>query len=81
MLNSEEPNQPLLIAKVGYMWSEGSNKTMFHAHLFCRGTDTVLGETSDPRELFVVDVCENCPLGSIVRKAQVFFFKHHFEII
>ncbi|KAK4878394.1 hypothetical protein RN001_010900 [Aquatica leii] len=70
MLNSEEPNQPLLIARVGYMWQE-KNETMFHAHLFCRGSDTVLGETSDPRELFVVDICENCPLGSIVRKADV----------
>ncbi|KAK5638240.1 hypothetical protein RI129_012535 [Pyrocoelia pectoralis] len=70
MLNSEEPNQPLLIARVGYMWQEG-DETSFHAHLFCRGSDTVLGETSDPRELFVVDVCENCPLGSIVRKAKV----------
>ncbi|KAB0791577.1 hypothetical protein PPYR_03377 [Photinus pyralis] len=70
MLNSEEPNQPLLIARVGYMWQEG-DETLFHAHLFCRGSDTVLGETSDPRELFVVDVCENCPLGSIVRKAKV----------
>ncbi|KAF5294330.1 hypothetical protein FQR65_LT10783 [Abscondita terminalis] len=70
MLNSEEPNQPLMIARVGYMWQE-KNVTMFHAHLFCRGSDTVLGETSDPRELFVVDICENCPLGSIVRKADV----------
>ncbi|KAF5303293.1 hypothetical protein FQA39_LY10032 [Lamprigera yunnana] len=70
MLNSEEPNQPLLIARVSYMWQE-NKETLFHAHLFCRGSDTVLGETSDPRELFVVDVCETCPLGSIVRKADV----------
>ncbi|KAK5639618.1 hypothetical protein RI129_012110 [Pyrocoelia pectoralis] len=70
MLNSQEPNQPLWIARVGYMWQE-REETLFHAHLFCRGSDTVLGETSDPRELFVVDVCENCPLGSIVRKAKV----------
>ncbi|KAB0805238.1 hypothetical protein PPYR_02208 [Photinus pyralis] len=70
VLNSEEPNQPLWIARVGYMWQE-RDATLFHAHLFCRGSDTVLGETADPRELFVVDVCENCPLGSIVRKANV----------
>lgn len=71
MLNANEPGVPLLIAKVAYMWDESLQGKMFHAHLLCRGTDTVIGETADPRELFVVDECENCPLGSIVRKAEV----------
>lgn len=81
MLNPVDPSQPLQIAQIGYMWEDASEKKMFHAHLFCRGADTVLGETSDPRELFMVDICENAPLGSIVRKAQVssniFMFKMH----
>lgn len=71
MLNTENPSEPPHIAKVSYMWEEPGKEKSFHALLFCRGTDTILGETSDPRELFVVDVCENCPLGSIVRKAEV----------
>lgn len=71
MLNANEPGIPLLIAKVAYMWEEAVQGKMFHAHLFCRGTDTVIGETADPRELFVVDECENCPLGTVVRKAEV----------
>lgn len=71
MLHSEEPNEPLLIAYVCYLWKELTGEAMFHAYLFCRGSNTVLGETSDPRELFLVDICDNCPLGSIVRKAKV----------
>lgn len=71
MLNAEKPSEPPYIAKVAYMWEQSPSGKSFHAHMFCRGTDTILGETSDPRELFVVDVCENCPLGSIVRKAEV----------
>lgn len=75
MLHANKPGVPLLIAKVAYMWDEAIHGKMFHAHLFCRGTDTVIGETADPRELFVVDECENCPLGSVVRKAEVDLLK------
>lgn len=71
MLNSAKTNHALNIAKIVYMWNAFPQGAMFHAHLFCRGSDTVLGETSDPREIFVVDLCENFPLGSIVRKAEV----------
>lgn len=59
------------IVQIGYMWEGTGEKRMFHAHLFCRGEDTVLGQTSDPRELFVLDICKDYPLGSIVGKAQV----------
>ncbi|KAJ8965257.1 hypothetical protein NQ314_004269 [Rhamnusium bicolor] len=55
MLKSENPNEPLCIAKIVYMYDKPPQKYMFHGHLFCRGTDTILGETSDPRELFLVE--------------------------
>lgn len=73
MLNSANPNQPLHVARIGYMWDQQPGGATFHAHIFCRGTNTILGETADPRELFEADICENCPLGSIVRKAKVSF--------
>jgi DNA (cytosine-5)-methyltransferase 1 len=39
---------------------------------FCsRGCDTVLGETADPVELFVIDQCEDFDLSAVVRKATV----------
>lgn len=41
-----------------------------------RGSDTVLGETSDPQELFVMDECENSVLRAISGKAIV----KHLEI-
>lgn len=71
LLNATIPNQPLLVARIGYMWDQESTGPTFHAHIFCRGTNTVLGETANPRELFEADSCENCPLGSIVRKTKV----------
>nr|CAH7742222.1 unnamed protein product [Callosobruchus chinensis] len=71
MLKSENPKDPPCIAKVVHMFDNLPQKYMFHGHLFCRGSDTILGETSDPRELFLVDDCDDLPLGSIIQKAQV----------
>jgi len=36
-----------------------------------RGTDTVLGVMSDPREIFVVDDCQDTQLAFAVSKALV----------
>jgi len=36
-----------------------------------RGTDSVLGETSDPLELFLVDDCEDSDLQFCVSKVKV----------
>lgn len=71
MLNSDNPNEAPLVARVCYMYEMAPLGPMFHAQLFCRGTDTILGVCADPRELFVVDSCDDLPLGSIVRKADV----------
>jgi len=38
---------------------------------FSRGTDTILGETSDPRELFLVDDCQDTEIEYIVHKVEV----------
>ncbi|CAH1179610.1 unnamed protein product [Phaedon cochleariae] len=75
MLKSENPNEPLCVTQIIHMYDQLPQRFMFHGHLFCRGTDTVLGETADPRELFVVDDCEDLPLGSIVRNAEVEYRK------
>ena len=39
-----------------------------------RSNDTVLGNTGDPMELFLVDQCEDNPLGSIMAKCFVSAF-------
>lgn len=74
----EEPNEPLDIARVMSMWQEGGEK-LFHASWLNRGGDTVLGETSDPCELFLVDVCEDNPLGAVVGKVNVTLQTELFE--
>lgn len=38
---------------------------------FSRGSDSVLGETSDPLELFMADDCEDSDLQYTVAKVQV----------
>jgi hypothetical protein len=41
-----------------------------------RGSDTLLGEASDARELFLVDDCQDTQLAFLVHKVTVsFFFK------
>ncbi|KAJ8957071.1 hypothetical protein NQ318_007284, partial [Aromia moschata] len=75
MLHAEDPNEPLRIATVCYMYDSPTDGAMFHAHFYCRGSDTILGNAANPRELFVVDDCDDYPVGCIVKKAQVEFRK------
>ena len=69
-MSPEEPNASLYIARVIGMWEEAGEK-LFHAAWLSRGGETVLGETSDPCELFLVDLCEDSPLGAVVGKVMV----------
>ncbi|KFV19038.1 DNA (cytosine-5)-methyltransferase 1, partial [Tauraco erythrolophus] len=58
--------------RVTAMWEDSSGQ-MFHAHWFCPGSDTVLGATSDPLELFLVDECEDMQLSYIHGKVKVIY--------
>nr|QJS39016.1 DNA methyltransferase 1 [Mythimna separata] len=73
MVETSQSNIPALVARVVYMWRETINKSgYFHAEVFIRASDTVLGEVSDPREVFLGDrCCHGAPLSSILRKACV----------
>lgn len=74
MVETSQPNIPALVARVVYMWKETINAKSgyFHAEVFIRASDTVLGEVSDPREVFLGDrCCHGAPLSSILRKACV----------
>lgn len=71
-VSPEEPNNPVYLARVISMWEEAGEKE-FHAMWFSRGGETVLGETSDPSELFLVDICDDSPLAAITGKATVKF--------
>lgn len=60
-------------SRVTALWEDSSQGQMFHAHWFCAGTDTVLGATSDPLELFLVDECEDMQLSYIHSKVTVVY--------
>ncbi|KAK7800480.1 hypothetical protein U0070_024260, partial [Myodes glareolus] len=68
----DDSSKPLYLARVTALW-EDKNGQMFHAHWFCAGTDTVLGATSDPLELFLVGECENMQLSYIHSKVKVVY--------
>lgn len=68
----DDPSKPLYLARVTALWEQGGVK-MFHAHWFCAGTDTVLGATSDPLELFLVGECEDMQLSYIHSKVKVVY--------
>jgi DNA (cytosine-5)-methyltransferase 1 len=69
----DDPSAPLYIARIMYMWENAEGKKKFHSRWFSRCSDTVVGVTGNPSELFLVDECDNNPLGSIMRKVQVDF--------
>lgn len=71
----DDPSVPLYIAQMRYMWETAAGEKMFHARWFNRGSDTLLGETSDPLELFLVDDCQDTPLNFILYKAKVVYKK------
>ncbi|XP_076172771.1 DNA (cytosine-5)-methyltransferase PliMCI [Ptiloglossa arizonensis] len=73
LIESNDPTVPLQIAKVMYMWEDKNGAKLCHANWFRRGSDTVLGETSDPLELFLLDECDNVPFTSVKSKATVIF--------
>jgi len=68
----EDPSEPMYIARVVSLWQQGEDK-WFHAAWLNRSSETVLGETSNPSELFVVDLCGDSPLGALVGKVMVTF--------
>ena len=72
-------DEPLYIARIMYMWEDASGRPMFHGHWFSRGSETVLGETADPCELFLIDNCDDNPLGAVVDKVDVRLIQWHFS--
>ncbi|KAH7979028.1 hypothetical protein HPB49_007864 [Dermacentor silvarum] len=65
LVTPTDPGTPLYVARIVYMYETPWGEKMFHAHWFWRGSDTVLGESSDPRELFLANECENQSLSTV----------------
>uniref|UniRef100_A0A667WJL7 DNA (cytosine-5)-methyltransferase n=1 Tax=Myripristis murdjan TaxID=586833 RepID=A0A667WJL7_9TELE len=71
-VSSEDPSIPLYLARITSLWEDNNGK-MFHAHWFLRGTDTVLGESSDPLEVVLVDECEDMQLNYVLGKVNIMY--------
>ena len=70
----DEAGVPMFIAQVRSLWQDKSGEKYFHAKWFCRGSDTVFGETcDDATELVVLNDCEDCLLSAVVNRVQVTF--------
>ena len=70
MVEPDDPQTPVYIARINHMWEDGMGRKHFHADWFCRGTDTVLGETADPLELFIINDCEDTLIDAIMKKVK-----------
>ncbi|XP_025996917.1 DNA (cytosine-5)-methyltransferase PliMCI isoform X2 [Solenopsis invicta] len=70
LLEPKDPTIPAQIYKVMYMWEENKKKR-FHGTRLRKGIDTILGETSDPMELFLTDQCIQASFTSVISKATV----------
>jgi len=71
LLEPRDPTIPLQVCKVVFMWENKNGEKRFHANRLYRGTNTILGETSDPIELFLSDQCCEASFTSIRSKAMV----------
>ena len=71
----DDPTIPLYVAQVMYMFENGDGEKMFHASWLNRGIDTLLGETSDPLELFLVNDCQDTSMNFITYKVKVTYKK------
>ncbi|RLU14961.1 hypothetical protein DMN91_012848, partial [Ooceraea biroi] len=72
LVEPRNPAVPLHIGKVIFMWEDNKNGLKkFHANWFRRGTDTILGETSDPVELFLSNDCDDVTFTCVRSKASV----------
>lgn len=59
------------VMKIKFLYKSNTGLEMLHGTWLWRGRDTILGETSHPRELFVVDECLCVPLTYVKSKANV----------
>ncbi|XP_023248087.1 DNA (cytosine-5)-methyltransferase PliMCI [Copidosoma floridanum] len=70
-LRSSLTSVPPQIMKVHYIYENNSGEAMCHANFYWWGKDTVLGEFSNPKEVFNIALCSNIPLASISKKVKV----------
>ncbi|XP_014281484.1 DNA (cytosine-5)-methyltransferase 1 [Halyomorpha halys] len=64
-------SSPVVVGRIMYMWENKFTQMFMHVQWYCRGSETALGETADPQELFAIDECENSLLSGISSVVKV----------
>ncbi|RUS91723.1 hypothetical protein EGW08_000549 [Elysia chlorotica] len=70
-ISQEDPKLPYFIARIHYLFETASGNKQAHIQWFYRGSETVLGEASDPLELFFVEECDDRDLVTVHDKVKV----------
>ena len=70
LIQPTDPSTPLYVAIINNMF-DGPDGYTAHVQWYGRGTDTMLGESADPSELFLLTDCEDQPLLSVWKKCSV----------
>lgn len=71
LVEPRNPVHPLHIYKVIFMLENKNGVKQFHGNWLCRSTQTILGETSGPIELFQTDDCDDIPFTCVKSKTTV----------
>ena len=78
---ADGPNQLSYVGKLMSMWEKqtktGQCEKMVHVDWFTRASETILQETGDPAELFLVDECEDLRASCVEGKVQVHYLPPH----
>ncbi|GFN82630.1 DNA (cytosine-5)-methyltransferase [Plakobranchus ocellatus] len=72
-ISHEDPKQPYYIARIQYLFENAKGERQAHVQWFYRGSETVLGEASDPLELFFVDECDDSDLVAVHDKVKIIY--------
>ena len=70
-ISPADPKQPYYIARIQYLFETAWGEKQAHVQWFYRGSETVLGEASDPLELFFVEECDDNDLVAVHDKVKV----------
>ena len=73
VVRPDDQNTTNFVCRIIYFEQDGSEK-IAHVQTYCRGNDTLLGETADPKELFALIDCESIPCYEIIRKLDVWYW-------
>ncbi|KNA19778.1 hypothetical protein SOVF_058430 [Spinacia oleracea] len=71
LVESDESVELLPIYFVEYMFEKSGGKKMVHGRLMLRGSQTVLGNAANEREVFLTENCLDFELGNVKQSIQI----------